>query len=74
MVYNFLSVIVLGFSPSGYPIVLPRESESVLLGAAILGAVAAKKYSSLIEAMKALNAAGQVFSQLCTWCILVSSF
>lgn len=44
----------------GYPVVLPRENESVLLGAAILGAVAAKKYSSLIEAMKALNAAGQV--------------
>lgn len=39
---------------------LPRESESVLLGAAILGAVASKKYSSLTEAMKALNAAGQV--------------
>ncbi|KAF7154781.1 hypothetical protein RHSIM_Rhsim01G0007000 [Rhododendron simsii] len=43
-----------------YPIMMPRESESVLLGAAILGAVAAKKYSSLSEAMKALNAAGQV--------------
>lgn len=51
---------------SGYPIVLPRESESVLLGAAILGSVAAKKYSSLIEAMKALNAAGQVVLQWCT--------
>ncbi|XP_010265465.1 PREDICTED: FGGY carbohydrate kinase domain-containing protein-like isoform X2 [Nelumbo nucifera] len=45
---------------TGCPVILPRESESVLLGAAILGAVAAKKYSSLIEAMKALNAAGQV--------------
>lgn len=44
----------------GCRIVLPRESESVLLGAAILGAVAAKKYASLSEAMKALNAAGQV--------------
>ncbi|KAI3709120.1 hypothetical protein L2E82_38879 [Cichorium intybus] len=44
----------------GCPIILPRESESVLLGAAILGAVAAKKYSSLRAAMKALNAAGQV--------------
>ncbi|GAB2239917.1 hypothetical protein Droror1_Dr00020435 [Drosera rotundifolia] len=42
-----------------YPIILPRESESVLLGATILGAVAAKKYPSLNEAMKALNAAGQ---------------
>ncbi|CAL5199355.1 unnamed protein product [Lathyrus oleraceus] len=44
----------------GCPIILARESESVLLGAAILGAVATKKYSSLREAMKALNAAGQV--------------
>ncbi|XP_073002062.1 uncharacterized protein [Typha latifolia] len=44
----------------GCPIILPRENESVLLGAAILGAVAAKRYSGLHEAMKALNAAGQV--------------
>ncbi|KAJ1433508.1 FGGY carbohydrate kinase, pentulose kinase [Sesbania bispinosa] len=44
----------------GCPIILPRESESVLLGAAILGAVATRKYNSLSEAMKALNAAGQV--------------
>lgn len=44
----------------GFPIILPRESESVLLGAAILGSVAARKYSRLNEAMKALNAAGQV--------------
>ncbi|KAL2502294.1 FGGY family of carbohydrate kinase [Forsythia ovata] len=44
----------------GYPIVLPRENESVLLGAAILGAVASKKYSTMREAMKALNSAGQV--------------
>ncbi|KAL4564278.1 hypothetical protein LXL04_028338 [Taraxacum kok-saghyz] len=44
----------------GCRIILPRESESVLLGAAILGAVGAKKYSSLREAMKALNAPGQI--------------
>ncbi|CAB4292925.1 unnamed protein product [Prunus armeniaca] len=44
----------------GCPIILPRESEPVLLGAAILGAVAVRKYCSLHEAMKALNAAGQV--------------
>ncbi|XP_058067922.1 uncharacterized protein LOC131217149 [Magnolia sinica] len=44
----------------GCSIILPRESESVLLGAAILGAVAAKKYSGLRDGMKALNAAGQV--------------
>ncbi|XP_021755380.1 FGGY carbohydrate kinase domain-containing protein-like [Chenopodium quinoa] len=47
---------------TGYPVILPRENESVLLGAAILGAVAAKKYPSLHEAMKALNAAGQVIN------------
>ncbi|KAL8493274.1 hypothetical protein ACS0TY_024474 [Phlomoides rotata] len=45
---------------TGYPIVLPRENESVLLGAAILGAVASKNYSTVREAMKALNAPGQV--------------
>ncbi|CAO2841736.1 unnamed protein product [Amaranthus hypochondriacus] len=45
---------------TGYPVILPRENESVLLGAAILGSVAAKKYPSLHKAMKALNAAGQV--------------
>ncbi|XP_027329565.1 FGGY carbohydrate kinase domain-containing protein isoform X2 [Abrus precatorius] len=44
----------------GCPIILPRESESVLLGAAILGAVASRKYHSLREAVKALNATGQV--------------
>ena len=44
----------------GCPIILPRENESVLLGASILGEVAAKKFSSLNEAMKAMNAAGQV--------------
>ncbi|GJW29858.1 FGGY carbohydrate kinase domain-containing protein [Tanacetum coccineum] len=43
---------------TGCSIILPRESESVLLGAAILGAVAAKKYPGLRGAMKALNAAG----------------
>ncbi|KAK4415271.1 FGGY carbohydrate kinase domain-containing protein [Sesamum alatum] len=45
---------------TGYAIVLPRENESVLLGAAILGAVASKKYPTVQDAMKALNAAGQV--------------
>ncbi|CAJ1941898.1 unnamed protein product [Sphenostylis stenocarpa] len=44
----------------GCAIILPRESESVLLGAAILGAVATRKYHNLSEAMKALNAPGQV--------------
>ncbi|XP_042050291.1 FGGY carbohydrate kinase domain-containing protein isoform X1 [Salvia splendens] len=45
---------------TGYPITLPRENEAVLLGAAILGAVASKKYSTVREAMKALNAPGRV--------------
>ncbi|KAL0004459.1 hypothetical protein SO802_012020 [Lithocarpus litseifolius] len=44
----------------GCPIILPRENELVLLGASILGAVAAKRFSSLNEAMRAMNAAGQV--------------
>ncbi|KAH7671758.1 FGGY carbohydrate kinase pentulose kinase protein [Dioscorea alata] len=44
----------------GCSIILPKENESVLLGSAILGAVASKQYPSLHDAMKALNAAGQV--------------
>ncbi|EMS66802.1 FGGY carbohydrate kinase domain-containing protein [Triticum urartu] len=44
----------------GCPIILPRENENVLLGAAILGAVAAKKFAGVHGAMKALNAAGKV--------------
>ncbi|XP_020591517.1 FGGY carbohydrate kinase domain-containing protein [Phalaenopsis equestris] len=44
----------------GFPVILPRENESVLLGSAILGAVAAKKYPTLHDAMSVLNAAGQV--------------
>jgi ribulose kinase len=45
---------------AGCPIILPRENESVLLGASILGAVAAKKFSGVRDAMKSLNAAGKV--------------
>lgn len=48
--------------PVGCPIILPRENESVLLGAAILGSVASNKYTTLHSAMKALNAAGEVLS------------
>jgi ribulose kinase len=44
----------------GCPVALPREKESVLLGAAVLGAVAAKKFVSIREAMMALNAPGLV--------------
>ena len=50
----------------GYPITLPRENEAVLLGAAILGAVASKTYSTVREAMKALNAPGRVRSYCTT--------
>ncbi|XP_047308397.1 FGGY carbohydrate kinase domain-containing protein [Impatiens glandulifera] len=46
----------------GCPIILPKENESVLLGAAILGVVASKKYSTLREAMRSLNAAGEVIN------------
>ncbi|VAI56182.1 unnamed protein product [Triticum turgidum subsp. durum] len=45
---------------TGCPIILPRENENVLLGAAILGGVAAKKFAGVRDAMKALNAAGKV--------------
>uniref|UniRef100_M8BXB6 FGGY carbohydrate kinase domain-containing protein n=1 Tax=Aegilops tauschii TaxID=37682 RepID=M8BXB6_AEGTA len=43
----------------GCPIILPRENENVLLGAAILGVVAAEKFDGVRDAMKALNAAGK---------------
>nr|GEV05368.1 FGGY family of carbohydrate kinase [Tanacetum cinerariifolium]GEW35141.1 FGGY family of carbohydrate kinase [Tanacetum cinerariifolium] len=45
---------------TGCSIIQPRESEAVLLDAAILRVVAAKKYPRLREAMKALNATGLV--------------
>lgn len=45
---------------TGCRIVLPRESEAVLLGSAILGAVAAGAFGSIIEAMGAMNAAGEI--------------
>jgi hypothetical protein len=46
---------------AGCPIILPRENEPVLLGAAVLGAVAGKKFPGVRDAMKVLNAAGKVF-------------
>lgn len=45
---------------TGCPIVLPKEPEAVLLGSAILGAVAAKKYSSVVAAMQAMNNVGKI--------------
>ncbi|KAF6142099.1 hypothetical protein GIB67_037017, partial [Kingdonia uniflora] len=44
---------------AGCTITLPRESESILLGAAILGVVVAKKYSGLRNVTRALNSTGQ---------------
>jgi FGGY-family pentulose kinase len=44
---------------TGMPIVLGGESESVLLGAAILGAKASGGYGSVIEAMRAMSRTGQ---------------
>jgi len=45
---------------SGCRIVLPAESEAVLLGSAILGAVASGDFGSVLEAMAAMNEAGDV--------------
>jgi FGGY-family pentulose kinase len=45
---------------TGCRVVLPAESEAVLLGAAILGAVAAGDYSSVVEAMAAMNRADRI--------------
>jgi FGGY-family pentulose kinase len=45
---------------TGCRIALPREPEAVLLGSAILGAVASGDYPSLIDAMAAMNAASSI--------------
>ncbi|MCD4699161.1 MAG: FGGY-family carbohydrate kinase [Phycisphaerae bacterium] len=45
---------------TGCRIVLPSEPEAVLLGSAILGAVASGDFGSVIEAMSAMNKAGDV--------------
>ncbi|MCF3649798.1 FGGY-family carbohydrate kinase [Synoicihabitans lomoniglobus] len=45
---------------TGCTLVLPRESEAVLAGAAVLGAVAAGHHGTVMAAMSALNAAGEV--------------
>ncbi len=46
---------------TGCEIVLPKEPEAVLLGTAILAAVGAGKYGSLLEAAAAMGSAGQRF-------------
>jgi FGGY-family pentulose kinase len=47
---------------TGCRIYLPKEQEAVLLGTAILAAVAAGKYDSVIDAMKAMSQVGEVIS------------
>ena len=44
---------------TGCEIVLPREPEAVLLGSAILGAVAAGEFKTVLGAMAAMNSAGK---------------
>jgi len=45
---------------TGCRLVLPREPEAVLLGAAMLGAVASGAYSTLEQAMAAMNAVSHI--------------
>jgi FGGY-family pentulose kinase len=45
---------------TGCKIVLPTETEAVLLGSAILGAVASGKYSTVFEGMIRMNKAGLI--------------
>jgi FGGY-family pentulose kinase len=44
---------------TGCAIVLPKEPEAVLLGSAMLGAVAAKRYATVAAAMAAMSSAGR---------------
>jgi ribulose kinase len=43
-------------SVTGCELVLPKEPEAVLLGAAVLGAVASGAFSDILDAMKSMNA------------------
>jgi len=45
---------------TGCRVVLPREPEAVLLGSALLGAVASGRYASVVDAMGNMSAAGSV--------------
>jgi FGGY-family pentulose kinase len=47
---------------TGCKIILPREPEAVLLGAALLGAVAAGDFKTVLGAMAAMNAAGEAIA------------
>jgi ribulose kinase len=44
---------------TGCELVLPKEPEAVLLGAAILGGVASGTFSDILDAMKSMNMAGK---------------
>lgn len=43
---------------TGCQVILPEETEAVLLGAAVLGAVASGRYSSVLAAMASMNRSG----------------
>ncbi|TVQ03235.1 MAG: ribulokinase [Balneolaceae bacterium] len=45
---------------SGCKIILPKESEAVLLGSAILGSVASGRYPTIFDAMKKMNQSGNI--------------
>lgn len=47
---------------TGCNLVLPREPEAVLLGSAVLGAVASGRYATVLAAMTAMNAAGRIIA------------
>lgn len=44
----------------GCEIILPKEQEAVLLGSAVLGAVAAGRYPTVVESMKHMNQPGKI--------------
>ncbi len=47
---------------TGCKIFLPKEKEAVLLGTAILAAVASGRFQTVMEAMKAMSRVGEIVS------------
>jgi FGGY-family pentulose kinase len=47
---------------TGCRLVLPAEPEAVLLGSAVLGAVAGGEHATVLEAMQSMNAAGRIIA------------
>lgn len=47
---------------TGCHLVLPREPEAVLLGSALLGAVASGRHQTVFDAMAAMNCAGKIYN------------